>query len=41
MPLGTHALVLGEVERIHVRSDLRPQNPLEWCGWAADMPIQS
>lgn len=39
-PLGTHSLILGEVQRIHVRSDVSPDNPLEWCGWSADMPVK-
>ena len=29
--LGTHALLLGEVERIRVRADVSPGNPLRWC----------
>lgn len=32
--LGTHSLFLGEVRRIHVREDVTPDNPLEWCPWA-------
>ena len=36
-PLGTHALILGEVENILVRSDVSPENPLEWCPWAGSV----
>ncbi|MGH9349523.1 MAG: flavin reductase [Vicinamibacterales bacterium] len=32
--LGTHVLVLGEVEQIHVRRDLAPEQPIEWLPWA-------
>jgi flavin reductase (DIM6/NTAB) family NADH-FMN oxidoreductase RutF len=32
--LGTHVLILGQVDAILVRSDLSPDNPLEWCPWA-------
>lgn len=33
--LGTHIMVLGQVERIHVRRDVTPERPLEWHPWAA------
>ncbi|MBV9585220.1 MAG: flavin reductase [Alphaproteobacteria bacterium] len=33
--LGTHMMLLGEVRRILVRSDVTPDNPLEWYPWAA------
>jgi flavin reductase (DIM6/NTAB) family NADH-FMN oxidoreductase RutF len=33
--LGTHAMFLGEVRKIRVRTDVTPENPLEWCPWAA------
>ncbi|UCG17684.1 MAG: flavin reductase [Phycisphaerales bacterium] len=33
--LGTHAMFLGQVRRILVRDDVSPQNPLDWCPWAA------
>ncbi len=33
--LGTHIMFLGEVKRIRVRADVTPDNPLEWCPWAA------
>jgi flavin reductase (DIM6/NTAB) family NADH-FMN oxidoreductase RutF len=29
--LGTHMMFLGEVRRIHVRSGVTPETPLEWC----------
>lgn len=32
--LGTHLLLLGQVERIRVRADVTPESPLEWCPWA-------
>lgn len=32
--LGTHIMVLGEVERMHVRCDVTPDRPLEWRPWA-------
>jgi flavin reductase (DIM6/NTAB) family NADH-FMN oxidoreductase RutF len=32
--LGTHIMFLGEVKRIRVRRDVRPDNPLEWYPWA-------
>jgi flavin reductase (DIM6/NTAB) family NADH-FMN oxidoreductase RutF len=32
--LGTHIMFLGEVERILVRRDVTPENPLLWCPWA-------
>ena len=31
--LGTHVMFLGEVKRIHVRADVSPASPLEWCPW--------
>jgi flavin reductase (DIM6/NTAB) family NADH-FMN oxidoreductase RutF len=31
--LGTHAMVYGEVKRVLVRSDVTPENPLNWCPW--------
>ena len=34
VPLGTHALILGEVEGIHVDGRLTAASPLEWCPWA-------
>lgn len=34
VPLGTHALMLGEVESIHVDRRLTAASPLEWCPWA-------
>lgn len=33
-PLGTHLMLLGEVEEVLVRPDLTPEAPLEWCPWA-------
>ncbi len=32
--LGTHAMVLGEVERVFVREDVSERHPLRWCPWA-------
>lgn len=32
--LGTHVMVIGEVERVIVRADLTSAHPLEWCPWA-------
>jgi flavin reductase (DIM6/NTAB) family NADH-FMN oxidoreductase RutF len=32
--LGTHVLVLGEVENVFVHRDVTPNKPLEWCPWA-------
>jgi flavin reductase (DIM6/NTAB) family NADH-FMN oxidoreductase RutF len=32
--LGTHVMVLAEVDRIHVRRDLAPERPLAWLPWA-------
>ena len=32
--LGTHIMLFGEVQRIRVRADVTPSNPLEWCPWA-------
>lgn len=32
--LGTHVMVTGEVERIHVRRDVTPERPLTWQPWA-------
>lgn len=31
--LGTHIMFFGEVSRIWVRKDVRPDNPLNWYGW--------
>ena len=31
--LGTHMLLLGEVETLFVRADLDHKRPLEWCPW--------
>ena len=42
IPLGTHVMFLGEVRRILVRSDLTPNNRLEWCPWAAvEAPVET
>jgi flavin reductase (DIM6/NTAB) family NADH-FMN oxidoreductase RutF len=38
--LGTHIMFLGEVERIRVRADVTPENPLEWCPWATVAPTR-
>ena len=32
--LGTHVLILGEVDEIFVRRDVDAETPLEWCPWA-------
>lgn len=32
--LGTHSLLLGEVQSIRLRSDVTAANPLEWYPWA-------
>ena len=32
--LGTHIMFLGEVRGIHVRADVTPESPIEWCPWA-------
>lgn len=32
--MGTHVMFLGEVERILVRTDVSPDNPLDWIPWA-------
>jgi flavin reductase (DIM6/NTAB) family NADH-FMN oxidoreductase RutF len=32
--LGTHLMLLGEVENVMVRPDVTPNTPLEWCPWA-------
>jgi flavin reductase (DIM6/NTAB) family NADH-FMN oxidoreductase RutF len=32
--LGTHMMLLGEVEEVMVRPDVTPESPLEWCPWA-------
>ncbi|HIK06626.1 MAG TPA: flavin reductase [Trichormus sp. M33_DOE_039] len=29
--LGTHIMFIGEVQRIRVRADVTPENPIEWC----------
>jgi flavin reductase (DIM6/NTAB) family NADH-FMN oxidoreductase RutF len=36
--LGTHIMFLGEVKRIRVRTDVAPDNPIEWCPWAQVTP---
>ncbi|MGE4162083.1 MAG: flavin reductase family protein [Vicinamibacterales bacterium] len=33
--LGTHVMVLGEVDRVHVRRDVGPSAPLAWQPWAS------
>jgi flavin reductase (DIM6/NTAB) family NADH-FMN oxidoreductase RutF len=38
IPLGTHALILGQVERIFVDARMSAEAPLEWCPWAGLMP---
>jgi flavin reductase (DIM6/NTAB) family NADH-FMN oxidoreductase RutF len=35
--LGTHVLILGEVENVFVRRELAPESPLEWCPWAGSV----
>ena len=35
--LGTHVLILGEVENVFVHRDVTPDNALEWCPWAGSM----
>ncbi|CAA7621827.1 conserved hypothetical protein [Candidatus Terasakiella magnetica] len=37
--LGTHVMFLGEVERIFVRADVSPDNPLSWIPWADVRPV--
>lgn len=37
--LGTHVIVFGEVQRIRVRADVTPDNPLEWCPWSDPVPV--
>lgn len=32
--LGTHCMFLGEVRRIRIRTDVTPDNALEWFPWA-------
>jgi flavin reductase (DIM6/NTAB) family NADH-FMN oxidoreductase RutF len=32
--LGTHVMVLAEVERVHVRRDVTPEQPIGWLPWA-------
>jgi len=32
--LGTHAMILGQVEQVFVRRDVGADAPLEWCPWA-------
>ena len=39
--LGTHVIIFGEVQRIRARSDVSPQNPLEWCPWADVEPVDA
>lgn len=38
--LGTHVMFLGEVQRIRVRADVTPSNPMEWCPWAAVQDLE-
>jgi flavin reductase (DIM6/NTAB) family NADH-FMN oxidoreductase RutF len=33
--LGTHVMVLGTVERVYVRRDVTPANPVTWQPWAS------
>ena len=33
IPLGTHTMLLGQVERIFIDARLK-EKPLEWCPWA-------
>ena len=33
VPLGTHIMFLGQVRRIRVRTDVTPENPIQWCPW--------
>jgi flavin reductase (DIM6/NTAB) family NADH-FMN oxidoreductase RutF len=40
IPLGTHIMFLGEVQRIYVRADLTQNNPLVWNPWAAIKPVE-
>jgi len=35
--LGTHILILGEVENVFVHRDVTPDCALEWCPWAGSM----
>jgi flavin reductase (DIM6/NTAB) family NADH-FMN oxidoreductase RutF len=35
--LGTHILILGEVENVFVHRGVTPENPLEWCPWAGSI----
>lgn len=39
--LGTHIMFLGEVRRIRVRADVRPDNPVEWYPWACVRPVST
>jgi flavin reductase (DIM6/NTAB) family NADH-FMN oxidoreductase RutF len=36
--LGTHLMIIGEVEELLVRPELAPDRPLEWCPWAGQLP---
>jgi flavin reductase (DIM6/NTAB) family NADH-FMN oxidoreductase RutF len=36
--MGTHVMLLGEAERIFVRDDVTPDNPLLWRPWADLIP---
>lgn len=36
--LGTHIMFLGKVVGIKVRSDVSPENPIEWCPWPDVVP---
>ncbi len=38
--LGTHAMFLGEVQRIRVRHDVTPENPLRWFP-LADVDVET
>jgi flavin reductase (DIM6/NTAB) family NADH-FMN oxidoreductase RutF len=35
VPLGTHVMMLGQVERVYVRRDVTAANPLAWQPWAS------
>lgn len=39
--LGTHIMFLGKVVGIKVRSDVSPENPVEWCPWPDVVPVQT
>jgi flavin reductase (DIM6/NTAB) family NADH-FMN oxidoreductase RutF len=40
IPLGTHCLLLGEVEKVLVDARLSSSAPLEWCPWAGQQPVE-